>query len=231
MKLTNLAILLSLSVAASNSRANLLTNGSFESGTFVQNNSYYTDRMDLAYNSTAITGWVAGVSSGDFAYLWWMRGPTFNAENGNAFVDLDSNGNTPYSYIQQTFNTVIGKQYTVSGFFGSEYNGGVATTLVEINGNKIGTVNTGSATSASSTFGTNIVWTPEQFTFTANSTSTTLRFQDATVLGANGYDNPLIDNVSVNAVVPEGCPTSLIFSLAVGGLAWFGYRQRLTPIC
>lgn len=153
-----------------------------------------------------------------------MQGPDYNAEDGNRAIDLDSNGNVTGSYVQQTFATVPGVQYEVSGYFASEFNGGPAVTSIQINGNVIGTSTTGSGNYDGISFN-NLVWTRETFDFTASSTSSTLRLQDATTVGGpNGYDNPVIDNIAVQ-VVPEPC-TGLLLSAALGGLVWFGRRGK-----
>jgi Protein of unknown function (DUF642) len=207
-------------------RANLLLNGSFEYGSFVEN-SAFSGRMDLASGSTVISDWVLGKSTtGAFAYLWWMKTPNYNAQDGSYCVDLDSNGNSPFSFIQQTFSTVIGQQYQFTGYFASEGNGGPASTSVLINGNSIGTATTGSG--AGNNPGpdfNNLVWTVESFYFTASSTSTTLTLQDATMVPfKDSYYNPIIDNVSVVAV-PE--PSVLAMTVA-GALCFASLRRKST---
>lgn len=217
------ALIIFMLATVSATAQNLLLNGSFESGTFTQNNLVFPDRMDLVNGSTAVTGWTVGSSSA--GYVWWLEGPDYNAQDGNRAIDLDSNGHQPYGYIQQTFATTPGMQYKVSGYFASEFNGGPAVTTVQINGNVIGTATTGSGNYGGISFN-NLIWTSETFNFTADSTSSTLRFQDdTTVNGPNGYDNPVIDDISVQAV-PDATSTWLLLSLSLSGLFWHGRKSR-----
>jgi hypothetical protein len=192
-------IAVSLCVASACAQ-NLLVNGGFESGAFVQN-SWPADRMWLSDGSTTINNWVVGVAAS--GNCWWLRSPSYNAQEGNRAVDLDSNGWTPNTFIEQTFATVIGQQYAVSAWFSSEDNGGPANTLVSINGTLIGTTTTGSGT-GSGDYWNDLIWTKQSFLFTASSASSTLRFTGASTVV--GWTDPIIDNASVMAV-PE--PSSL----------------------
>jgi hypothetical protein len=209
---TNVLLVSLICLASVNVRAvNLVLNGSFESGSFSQN-SIYPGRMSLANGSTVINNWVAGRGTEN---LWWMQAPNYNAQSGNFAVDLDSNGTAPFSFIEQTFSTIVGQQYQFAGYFASEGNGGPASTSVLINGNLIGTATTGSGAGDPGPGFNNLIWTPASFAFTASSTSSTLRLQDATVVAFDGvYYNPIIDNISVMPV-PE--PSSgLLFAVLLG---------------
>ena len=198
---------------------NLIQNGSFESGNFSQN-TFFPDRMSLPNNnSTVLANWVTGVGSG---YLWWLTTPGFNPQEGNFAIDLDSNLATdPNSYVEQSFATTIGAQYAVSGYFSSEFNGGPATCNLLINGSLIGAVTsgTGSPDTSSLTFN-NLVWQNATFTFTATSTTSTLRLQDG---AENGYYNSVIDNISVVAV-PEPS-VSAICAAGVLGIVWSSRKR------
>lgn len=193
---------------------NLILNGSFESGSFSQN-SIYPGRMSLSDGSTSINDWTGGVAAG--GNLWWLQGPNYNAEDGNFSVDLDSNGYTPFSFVQQTFSTTIGQQYKFSGYFASEGNGGPASTSILINGSLIGTETTGSGAGEPGLNWTNLIWTSASFTFIASSTNTTLRLQDATSVPSNdgAFYNPIVDNVSV-VTVPEPSVSGLVCTALFG---------------
>jgi hypothetical protein len=216
MKYFTLPVFVLSLCAASASAQNLLLNASFETGsTFIP--SIYTDRMPLPNGSTVINNWVVGNAAGNF---WWLRSPSYNPQDGARAIDLDSNGLTPFTFIEQTFSTTIGQQYQVSGYFSSEGNGGPAQTSVLINGNLLGSVTAGSGVGEVGPGWTDLVWKNASFLFTATSTSSTLRFQDATA----GLYNPLIDNVSVVSV-----PEPSIFGLAsVALLACAGLRRKIS---
>src|SRR5208337_1080594 len=200
---------------------NLLLNGSFELGSFSVNDGF-ADRMYLGNGATDITGWIVGHGSGNF---WWLSDPDYNAENGSYCVDLDSNGQTPYTSISQTFSTTVGMSYSASAWFSSEGNG-AATANVLINGNVIGSVSVGSGTGESSSYWIDLAWTNATFTFTASSTNTTLTFQDDTPGPFTGlWPNPLVDNASVVAV-PEPSIVGLA-SLGVFTLACWRRRRVL----
>jgi|GEM_PF-2118509 len=206
---------------------NLIVNGSFESGPAFVANTGYPDRVSLPNGSTAITGWVVGTPTSSSGFVWWLREPSYNAEDGNLCIDLDSNENTPFSFIKQTFATTPNQEYKVSAYFASEFNGGPAVTKVSINGQVIGTSTTGSGNLITGQGFNNLIWTEETFLFTADGGLTsTLEFQDDTT--ASG-DNPIIDNVSVESV-PDFGSTSLMFSIGLGGLAWFGRSRWILPV-
>jgi Protein of unknown function (DUF642) len=211
------ACLASLNVKAQN----LILNGSFEFGSFVQN-SIYPGRMSLSTGSTAINNWVLGNAPAGF--LWWMQAPDYNAEDGNFSLDLDSNGNSPFSFAQQTFSTIIGQQYQFTGYFASEFNAGPASTSILIDGSSIGTETTGSGIANGPGPGfNNLIWTSASFNFIASSTSTTLTLLDATTApgGDGAYYNPIVDNVSVVAV-----PEPSVLGLASAGLLYFVSFKR-----
>ena len=198
-------------VAALQAQAqNLLVNGSFESGAWSQN-SIFAGRMSVPNASTTITGWVTGV--GPSGNLWWLQGPThYNPQDGTYAVDLDSNLTTPMCYIQQTFSTTIGQQYLVSAYFATQGNAGPTTAAVQINGNSIGTVSFGAAVSGPEPDYNYLIWTPFSFTFTATTSSSTLRFQDTTT---GSFYGPIVDNASVIAV-PE--PSACAMGILLAGL-------------
>lgn len=194
---------------------NLILNGSFELGPFVQGPTY-AGRMQLPDGSTTINNWTVGAAGGNF---WWLNAPNYNAQDGSFAIDLDSNQVLPATYIEQSFATTIGQAYQVSAYFASEGNGGPATTSILINGGLIGSLSTGAGTGEAGPDFTDLIWTAGSFTFVATSSSSTLRFVDATA----GFYNPIIDNVSVVAV-PE--PSGLgLFAATLA--AWrFGRRVR-----
>jgi len=219
MKRTSLLLATLLISLAPVPAQNLLLNGSFESGGTFQANSLWADRMLLGNGSTVIANWTVGRST--TGLFWWIQAPSYNAQDGSRFIDLDSNMQTPFTYIEQSFATTIGKQYLVSANFSSEGNGGPATTSVLINGSLLGSATAGAGSGEASDYWTDLVWTQHSFLFTATATVSTLRFQDATT--DNGW-NPLVDNASVT-VIPE--PSALgILLFALVGIQLSNLRSR-----
>src|SRR5450755_3887877 len=98
-RLLRAAIFMVPVLGASMAHANLLTNGSFENGTFVPNTQ---DTDVLAPTSTAMTGWtVIGGES-----LAWI-GPTnpfgLTASQGSYFLDLTGySAGPPFSGVSQS---------------------------------------------------------------------------------------------------------------------------------
>ena len=170
--------------------------------------------MTLLSGSTAINSWTVGVGGG---YVGWIKTPDFNPQSGSYAVVLKSYQAAPFSYVQQSLATTVGKTYEVSGFFSSEGNGGPTMLSVMVNGTVIGSITNGFGAGGLGLGSTNLVWTASAFRFQAASATTTLRFQDATV---GSEKSPILDNVSLILVpLPEmtSQPSSQI--TRVGGRA------------
>lgn len=182
--------------------ANLLQNGSFESGNFINGNAGYQDRMSLASGSTDITGWTIG-HDGGWSFVWWLSRPGFNAVDGDLALSLDGNEPAYAAWAEQTFPTDIGTTYRVSFAYSSDGNGGPSHTQVLIDGNLIGEVHHGSGTGGPEPMYDYLDWDRASFDFVATGSSSLLRFYDATL----GNYNTILDDVSVSAVgvtpVPE----------------------------
>ena len=208
---------------SADANANLLTNGSFESGSFSDQGN---DTMSLFVGSTAIAGWtVIGTSSG--ASLGWV-GPTspwgLSAEDGSYFLDLtDYIAFGPYGGVSQTFATTAGHKYEVTFWLGSSPEWGIQDSL------------TASAAGASETFtstnsGSQInLWQPETFDFMANSSSTTL-----SLLGASADNYIGLDNVvatEFGGTIPETSTWAMML-LGFMGLSFAGYRasRKAAPV-
>ena len=214
---TRILTSLIIGMGAFNASANLILNGSFETGNYFEN-SFVPTRMQLGNGSTVIDNWVVGATSGNF---WWV-GPPNNAQDGLFSVDLDSNGQTP-TYIEQSFSTTVGLQYMVTASFSSEGNGGPAVTAVSINGNQLGSATVGAGIGEAGPAYTDLLWTTQSFFFTATAATSTLRFQDATE--TTQFYNPLIDNVSVVETVPEQSSTLGLAGLSL--LVGLSFRRKL----
>jgi hypothetical protein len=189
-----------LALIGANANANLLTNGSFESGSFVNNGQ---ETMSLAAGSTVLTGWtVVGRS-----LAWINVGNPFgiSAEDGNFFLDLtDYNAGAPFGGVTQAISTVVGDQYSLSFELGSYTAawGGPPVSILASAGGTAATF-TNSAITNSST------WTPFTLSFTAASAITNI-----TLTGSAGVNYIGLDNVDVELVstttTPEPAPSALV---------------------
>lgn len=193
--------------------ANLLTNGSFESGAFVNQGN---DTMSPIAGSTAITGWTVVTDT-----TAWI-GPTnpfgLSASDGSYFLDLTNyTPGAPFAGVSQTITTVAGATYELSFDLGASTYWGRPDGL------------TASAAGTSANFvapstGTNNDWYHETMQFVATSGSTTIVLQ-----GTSGYNYIGLDNASVVFVSGPQVPEPSSGILAALGLAVVGllaYRRR-----
>jgi hypothetical protein len=193
------------------SHANLLVNGSFESGIFVPDSS---DTMSLAVGATDMTGWT--VQTGALAWIGPSNPFGLTASDGSYFLDLSGyHDNAPYAGVvqAQTISTTIGAQYRLSLDIGTStpYNTAPVSVLV-------------TAGSASTTFTSTPLnlnqWQTFTFDFIATSANTSISLD-----GQAGSDQKYIglDNASV-VLIPE--PTTLTL-LAGSGLLALAARRWL----
>ncbi|HMW23123.1 MAG TPA: FxDxF family PEP-CTERM protein [Burkholderiaceae bacterium] len=245
--LSFVAVALAGAVAA---QAATFQNGGFESGAFVDSNNlwsghYFTGSLTL-YNGAplgdytgdktmalfagdaALTGWTVAVPG---AMAWIDASNPWNMQpaSGAKFLDLTGwssawSATQPYgeyaafrSVVSQTFTTVVGQKYAVAFDIGYDAveskssNSGVAASDVDVGVNGV------YGTYSSAVDG----WATRGFTFTANSTSTTLSFKTSNL--ESEYVG--LDNVSVTAV-PE--PETYAMMLAgLGALGFVARRRRL----
>ncbi len=206
-------------------KANLITNGSFETpvvpaGGFTNFNS----------GSTAITGWtVVGPQASIVSGSYTAGCCEFPAEDGVQWLDLTGDESNAVEGVQQTVATTSGTQYALSfwvgnvddptGFFGNTstvkvYLGGITGTL-------LGTF-TNSSTSTTQTW--------EQFTtsFTATGSMTTLDFinADPSTDNSNGLDNVVL-NASSTSAIPEPATLPLTLSGLLGLGLFCLYKRRV----
>jgi Protein of unknown function (DUF642) len=213
-------LLASLMVAPS--RADVITNGSFETPT-VPAGSF----TDFPGTSTGITGWTVvgndvAVVSGTFV----SNGITFQAEDGAQWLDLTGiNSNSKANGVSQNVATVIGQSYNVSFWVGSTTDGSIyfpSTVDLSING--------GARTSFTNPTAPINMLNWEQFTanFTATSTTTNFTFFNG---GASNNNNSALDNVTFTstAAIPEPGPLvlmGLVVVVVVSGKLVRAYSTR-----
>ena len=198
--------------AAGAANANLLVNGSFENGAFVNQGN---DTMSLNSGATAITGWTVLTDT-----TAWI-GPTnpfgLSASDGSFFLDLTNyQAGPPFAGVAQTFATIPGALYSMTFDLGSSTHWGRPDGLTASAGNA-------SLTFTAPTTGTNNDWQRESMAFTALASATTLLLQ-----GVSGFNYIGVDNVSVeliSAPIPE--PETWALMLAgVSALATIARRRR-----
>lgn len=201
---------------ATSPQANLLTNGSFESGAFVNQGN---DTMSLAPGSTVITGWT--VVTDTTAWIGATNPFGLSASNGSFFLDLTNyQAGAPFAGMSQTIATTPGATYSLSFDLGSSTIWGRPDSI------------TASAAGTSQIFtapttGGNNDWQSVLMQFVASSTTTTVLLQ-----GASGFNYIGLDNVDVEFVsgpgpgqIPE--PTTLaLLGLGLASLAVSRRRKQ-----
>jgi choice-of-anchor C domain-containing protein len=218
MKLKISAALSALAIAlcSSAAHANLVTNGSFESGTAPSAAVGYTT---LQLNSTAIDGWKVTAGNIDYIGTYW------SAEDGARSIDLQGTGpaNGAIS-ATQTIATTIGQQYLVSFWAAGNPDGTPAVKTFNVSFGGSGLKSFSVAEGAGPRPAMN--WTLESFIYTADSTSSALSFMSTTA----GPYGPALDNVSVIALsVPEPSTWAMMI-LGFAGIGAMTYRRRKSAI-
>lgn len=156
-----------------------VVNGSFESavvtGPFATINTGGSD----------MTGWQVTSGSVDHIGSYWV------SSNGDQSVDLSGNS---AGTISQTLTTVPGHTYTVNFDLAGNPAGGPVEKSVLVSAADDSSTFTFDTTGAS----LNVMnWEPQEFSFTATSTSTALTFASLTP----GFFGPALDNVTVTDVL------------------------------
>jgi choice-of-anchor C domain-containing protein len=197
------AAFLGLMTMTATAQASLITNGSFESGTF-DGASFDT----VNAGSNVITGWTVGGNSVDWIGGYWQP------KDGSRSIDLAGNG--PGS-LSQSFATVSGQSYLVQYWMAGNPDG--APTVKHLDASVVVDVSSSSFDDTGFTKA-NMGWTLKSFSFFANSTTSTLTFLDTDT----GPYGPALDNVSVTAV-PEPATWAMMI-LGFLGIGFVAYRRK-----
>jgi MYXO-CTERM domain-containing protein len=206
--LARLVTLSALALAAAGAQANLLVNGSFEDGGFVDQGQA---TMSLAAGSTTISGWT--VVTDTTAWIDIGNPYQLTASDGNRFLDLtDFPAGAPFAGMQQAVATLIGASYLLSFDLGSSNAYGRPAAI------------TASAAGSSQTFtsaltGSNSDWETYSLAFIASSGSTVITLQGQTGNTYIGLDNAVL----IQTAVPEPGSSALAL-LGLGALA--GWLRR-----
>jgi hypothetical protein len=212
------------SMVAGFARGNLVTNPSFETPV-VTAGSF----QNFSTGSTGITGWTvtgpADTAVSIISTTFAQYGVTFEAENGNQWVDLTGDGSNSTEGIMQSVATTSGTNYALTFYIGNttggEIFGTTSTDALYINGTEVNTYENSTADS------TGLNW--EQFTygFTASGTSTTIGFVNLDPSNDNSNGLDMVDlEVGAPAAVPE--PASIwLVGAALVVMAFLMRRKQL----
>ncbi len=186
--------------------ANLLNNGSFESGTYVNQGS---GTMLLGVGATNVTGWTVVLDA-----IGWI-GPanswSLTASTGDFFLDLtDYAAGAPFGGVSQTIATTPGQAYQLSFDLGSSTLWGRPSAILASAGST-------SATFTSALTGTNSDWESCILSFTASDTNTIISLTGTAGLYYVGLDNVVVN--ATTAPVPEPATMLLMGSGIVGLIA------------
>lgn len=181
-------------------QAAAFSNGGFEAGTD-------TGPFTTVNNGGTMGAWSVVSGSVDLIYSYWTP--------SEGHYSLDLNGNQAGS-IQQLFDTVAGKTYTVTFDLAGNPAGG-GTTKYMFAG--IGTDANMYTFSTSGLSTSNMGWASNSFSFVADSSSTLLSFSG---FAGNGAYGAALDNVRVTTPVPE--PET--YGMLLAGLGLLGLVAR-----
>jgi len=175
MKRIILFVLLSLIISSSSHAFADLINGGFETGDFTGWNLNFQEPSDLAI-----------ISNG-----------SDRVHTGAFSVSFSFNSSSPEAVIWQSFSTINGKVYTVSFNFGTiAWTDRTAGLRIEILGSGENTLISQDLIRQGTGTGRVDDWSYEEFTFTADSSSSTIRFTDITPV--SHASDAILDDVSVN---------------------------------
>jgi hypothetical protein len=204
--------------------ASLILNGSFETPLVPVGNF-----TSFPVGGATLTNWsVTGPSNTEVAIVsgsFSQNGVTFNAQDGNQWLDLTGNGSNSTEGVAQTVSTIPGDQYQLSFWVGNTSGGGVFGTTSTVNVSINGGANSPFTNSTADLTGLN--W--QQFTllFIASGSSTTINFAngDPASDNSNGLDNVALTDLGAVGAVP--LPGALpLFATGLAGLGLLGWRRK-----
>ena len=199
------------------SQANLISNGSFESGSFDPH--YDSDTMIVFPGDSVITDWKV-INS---AVAWVGQNSwDYSAQEGERFLDLTSyTGSMPFGGIEQSISTIIGQSYVVSFWIGqSNWENDSVNPSIQLSIDNIA-VHTFSV--AQPLPENTIMWHQFTWEFIANRTETSLSLIGNSPANVNFIG---LDNITVNAIPDNGTSIALL-GLSFGSLALLLRKQQV----
>jgi len=197
--------------ACTGAHAELVVNGSFESGS--ETGTFIT----VGPNSAAITGWTVGKGSVDYIGGLWQ------AANGSRSIDLAGSSNP--TTLFQDLATAAGSSYRVSFFMSGNPDGAplpvkpMSVAVYDVIGG-VSLIESNPFTFDTTGISfTNMRWTQYAFDFVAASTSTRLSFEFGP--DASCCYGPALDQVST-VLAPASVPAPGTLLLLGAGLATIG---------
>lgn len=203
---TILGVILIVFTLPLSGQANIIVNGSFETGTNLPPLNYFGDVS--ASTVTQIDGWT--VTSG---IIEWVGRQYWEASDGDYSIDLSAR--SPGA-VSQEFNTVVGIDYKLSFDLGGNPEGAPIEKIMEVT---VADVNQRFTFDTTDHSFLDMGWQTMTLEFTANAISTNLSFIGV----SSGPYGAAIDNVDVS-VVP--LPSALVL-LSTGLVALVGIRKKL----
>jgi Protein of unknown function (DUF642) len=201
-----------------------VTNPSFETPTVTPGT--FTNFLT---GSPLIPGWaVVGLNNTEVSIVsgtFQQGGITFEAQNGNQWLDLTGDGtNSTAEGVSQAVSTIAGHSYLLSYFIGNTTGGGGFGTTSTVNVSINGTA-TFSDTN-SNIDATGLDWKPIMHTFVASGSTTTLAFFNGDGPGdnSNGLDTIALTDQGVAGVAEPASGALLVSGLL--GLGLLSRRKR-----
>ncbi len=209
-------VALALFAVCAPAQANSLTNDSFESPNIDANQNDGSVYYWYVRNTTNATGW--GRTGNSWTWLD-SRAPFWQASDGNQYTELE------HGYVGaifQSFATTEGMTYVITFHYAPIPGLGASNTDDKVNALIDGTL-VYSVDGTAATLPT-LTWSLQSFSFVAKNSITELRFADGGI--GQPYNGGFLDNVSVNAAVPEPGTGSYAVLLVGFGLIGLAARQR-----
>lgn len=194
---------------SNNVNANLLSNGSFEVGSFSGDGN---NVMILPDGSTAMADW--SVIDGNIGWIGPLNPWPVKASEGDYFLDLTDYPIGLSGGVSQDIATIVGQSYELIFDLGSSTIPNAGPSSVVASAGSVSALLSATPTVANQ-------WDSRSLIFSATDTTTTISFTSIGAVHAGSYIG--LDNVEVNAI-PE--PSSIAMIGLVSGCVFF-IRRRL----